>query len=184
MAGFGELSPNLKWSCNQGSTRHPLTCSLSGRERKQMLGTAHSESGVTSSELKHHPRGSEVVRVSLLDDAFRDEASSWLLACLAVELGHLQVLPDFDLFRTGLSRASQNTHNIVSSGFPEPADPDLWSWTQFCWKKPAHFSELKKESFSYSLWWRLRCKDDLCAEPLRKLQVDASPHVLTIRIFG
>ena len=42
---------------------------------KQTLGTAHSESGVTSSELNHHPGGSEVVRVSLLGDAFRDEAS-------------------------------------------------------------------------------------------------------------
>ena len=71
--------------------------------------TAYSESGVTSSELKHHPRGSEVVRVSLLEDAFRDEASIWLLAHMAVELEYFQMLPDFDQFRTGLSRASQNT---------------------------------------------------------------------------
>ena len=123
--------------------------------------------------------------MSLLGDAFRDEASSWLLAHLAVELGHLQMLPDFDLFRTGLSRASQNTHNNVSSGFLEPVDPDLWTWNvviQFCWKELVHFSELKMESFSSSLWWRLRCKCAISAGALPRLQVDASSQYAGPRV--
>ena len=88
----------------RGYFRRPC---VAENERLMEIPTAYTESGVTSSELKHHPRGSEEVRVSVLGDAFRDEASSWLLAHLAVDLGYLQMLPDFDQFRTGVSRASQ-----------------------------------------------------------------------------
>ena len=76
-------------------------------ERLMEFPTAYTESGVTSSELKHHPRGSELVRVSLLGDAFQVGIFSWFLAHLAVELGYLQMLPDLDQFCTGLSRAQQ-----------------------------------------------------------------------------
>ena len=80
--------------------------------------TACTELGVTASELKHHSRGSEMVRVSLLGDTFQDGVSSRLLAHLAVELGFFQMLPDLDQFCTILSQASQHRDNNVSSGFP------------------------------------------------------------------
>ena len=69
-----------------------------------------------------------------------------------MELGHLQVLPNFDPFRIGLSpNVSEHLQKCV---LRVSRAPDLWSWNvviQFCWKKPAHFSELKMDSLSSSL---------------------------------
>ena len=67
---------------------------------------AYTEPAVTSSELKHNPRGSEIVRAFMLGDAFKVEILTWFLAHLAVKLGYLQMLPDFEQLRAGLSQSA------------------------------------------------------------------------------
>ena len=72
-------------------------CILDGRgyfrrpcvaEKERLMGfpAAYTEPAVSSSELKHNPRGSEMVRGCLLGDTFHVEVLSWFLAHLAVEL--------------------------------------------------------------------------------------------------
>ena len=123
---------NLDW---RGNLRRPCVV-----EKERLMGfpAAYTESAVTSSKLKHNPRGSEVVRACLLGDAFQVEVLNWFLAYLAAERGYLQMLPDFEL-RTGLSQAPQNTDNNVSRGFSEDQALVLEHFRHACtkWKRRA-----------------------------------------------
>ena len=114
--------------------------------------------------------------MSLLGEAFRDEASSWLLG----QLDHALVLEHFHPARTERSDVQMDTE-ITSDAyaFPRPpVDPDLWDWkvgNKFCWKKPAHISELEMRFFIFPL-----VASPLHAQSLREAspqaQVDASSH--------